>query len=327
MQVFINKSGCKVSIHDGQLYVKHKEGEQLVPLQHIETLFLNRATLVSAEVVWAAMQHDIDIQFVDRKGSPVARVWSNRFGSIATIRKQQLAFSQHPMAALYWVRAILAQKVEQQQTLLALLELPEHRHWVVGVVEQLGGIAERLRTIEADSLASAAATIRGLEAQAGRVYFQSVSRLLPEQYRFATRSQHPALDMFNAMLNYAYGMLYSKVETALIRAGVDPYIGIFHRDEYNRPVLSYDVIEKYRVWADYVVTNLCRQEVIFVEFFTVENGTFYLNDMGKRILIQTMSDYLDEVVVWEQLERSRATHIDLDAQRLATMLKGFDAKF
>ena len=323
MQVFVNKPGSKVSIHEGQLRIKHKEGEHSVALQQVKTLFLNRASLLSAEVVWAAMEFDVDVQFVDRRGNPVARLWGNRFGSISTIRKQQLLFSQHPTAALAWVREVLVQKVEQQQTLLALLEVPEHRHWLVEVMAQIGKIAEKLNVVEAVDLATAAPTLRGLEAQAGKLFFQSVSKLLPEQYGFASRSQHPALDMFNALLNYAYGMLYGKVETALIRAGIDPHIGIFHRDDYNRAVLTYDVIEKYRVWADYVVTNLCVQQVIYVEFFEVENGTFYLNEMGKRILIQTMTNYLEEIIPLKGLERSRATHIDLDAQRMATMLKGF----
>ncbi len=323
MQIFVNKPGCKVSIHDGQLLVKHKEGDQQVPLQQVKTLFLNRATLMSAELVWAANRYDIDVQFVDRKGAPVARLWSNRFGSISLIRKQQLTFSQDGKASLAWVKAILAQKVEQQQTVLAMNAQAEHKHWLDAVLLQIGSIAEKLRLLEAESLEDATATLRGLEAQAARVFFQSLSKLLPEQYRFGIRSQHPALDMFNAMLNYGYGMLYGKVETALIRAGIDPFIGIFHRDEYNRPVLTYDVIEKYRAWADFVVANLCMQQVIFVEFFQVENGTFYLNDMGKRILIQTMTDYLDEIVLLNGLERSRATHIDLDAQRMATMLKTY----
>ena len=130
--------------------------------------------------------------------------------------------------------------------------------------------------------------------------------------------------MFNCLLNYSYGILYGKVEQALIRAGVDPFIGIFHRDEYNRPVLVYDVIERFRHWADFVVSKLCRQEVIFMEFFEVEQGAFWLNEYGKRILIQSFFDYLEEVIHWQGLQRSRATHIELAAQNLASFLKAFE---
>jgi CRISPR-associated protein Cas1 len=33
----------------------------------------------------------------------------------------------------------------------------------------------------------------------------------------------------------------------LNKSRYDPYVGVMHRDEYNRPVLAYDVIEKFRV--------------------------------------------------------------------------------
>ena len=88
--------------------------------------------------------------------------------------------------------------------------------------------------------------IRAYEGQASRQYFQCVSKHMPFRFQFSGRSRHPAEDMVNALLNYAYGILYGHIESALIKSGLDPYIGFFHRDEYNRPVLTYDVIEPFR---------------------------------------------------------------------------------
>jgi len=46
-----------------------------------------------------------------------------------------------------------------------------------------------------------------------------------------------------------------------------------------------------------------------------------LESEGKRILIQSMNDYLDEVIGWQGKTRSRHTHIDLFTQKMAQMLK------
>lgn len=113
-----------------------------------------------------------------------------------------------------------------------------------------------------------------------------------------------------------------------------PFVGVMHRDEYNRPVLVYDFIEPYRAWADYVVCHLLMQEVVFDEFFDRDAGQqtpgraapadrslLWLNTAGKRILIQAMNDYLSEIVPLAGLSRSREQHLVLDAQRLATQLK------
>jgi CRISPR-associated protein Cas1 len=116
-------------------------------------------------------------------------------------------------------------------------------------------------------------------------------------------------------------MLYNHVERGLIKAGIDPYVGIMHRNEYNRPVLVYDMIEQYRVWADFVVINLCMQKVMFPDFFDVENNVWLLNENGKRILIQSINDYMNEIVERNGKQRSRITHIELDAQNFASKLK------
>lgn len=126
------------------------------------------------------------------------------------------------------------------------------------------------------------------------------------------------------MLNYGYGLLYGKIESALIKAGIDPYIGVMHRDDYNRPVLVYDVIEIYRVWIDYVVVQLLSQRVITDEHYSVRSdGSYWMEALGRRILIQSVNDYLDEVIDVDGLSRSRLTQISLYAQRLAQKFKHY----
>ena len=133
------------------------------------------------------------------------------------------------------------------------------------------------------------------------------------------------MDIVNAMLNYGYGLLYGKIEGALIKAGIDPYVGIFHRDDYNRPVLAYDVIELYRIWVDYVVYSLVVQRVITDDYYSVrEDGSYWLEGLGRRILIQSMNDYLDDVITQKGISRSRLVQMQLYAQSLAQMFKKYE---
>ena len=147
---------------------------------------------------------------------------------------------------------------------------------------------------------------------------------LPEKFRFDDRSQHPAMDVANALLNYGYGVMYSKIEGALIKCGIDPYIGVLHRDNYNRPVLAYDVIEIYRVWVDYVVFSLLCQNIITDEYYSVkDDGSYWLEPLGRRVLIQSLNDYLEEIVGMGSVKRSRMTQIFLFCQDLAQKLKNY----
>lgn len=324
MQLYLNQPGANLKVRDGHFIIQHEQEEQRVPVGKVATLFINRRTRLSAEVAFVAAELDIDVIFTDRNGQPVARLFGNKFGSIATIRKQQLAFAQS-LDCRSWVQQLLADKLEGQEALLWLLLRADHRNEALlqNAATKINTMRARILAAPAEPLPTVAGSLRAWEAAASKAYWAAISGSLPPQYAFAGRSRQPALDMFNALLNYAYGILYSQVEGALIKAGIDPYIGFFHRDEFNRPVLVYDVIERFRPWADYVVVSLCRQEVIFVEFFAIEDGGFWLNEAGKRILIQSQHDYFEEITRFNGLDRTRSTHLELFAYALASRLKTF----
>jgi len=326
-QLILNQRGSSLSVRNGRYRIRTKEREFYVPVQEVSSICLHAATRLSHEAVMTAIEQNTDLLFVDRKGFPAGRIWSHRFGSIATIRKHQLAFSQNNTGA-DWIRGLLLRKIDNQRAVIDLLSALTG-DVVAGrddCLNSLSRYAAKISNLPADDLGEFFASLRGFEGSASRAYFGQLNQFLPIQYRFAKRTYRGAVDAFNCLLNYAYGMLYGQCESALIAAGVDPFVGVMHRDEYNRPVLVYDFIEPFRAWADYVVCHLLLQEVVFEEFFDTENEGMFLNTTGKRILIQAMNDYLAEVVMLpgtgpKALSRSRQQHLVLDAQRLASMLK------
>ncbi len=322
MQLILNKRGTKLSIEDGLFKIKTIDDLKRVPVSKINSILLNNSVSITTDAVIEAIDNEIDILFMDRTGNPKGRIWSHKYGSISTIRKNQIYFTKSEKGA-EWVIKNLITKIENQISLLLTLGKPDRStdKEIQSTINRLNGIVEKIKSLQYNNISDIAKKIRGYEGNCSRLYFDTISRHLPEQYRFAQRSQHPAFDMFNAMLNYAYGILYGKTEAALIKAGIDPYMGVLHRNEYNRPVLAFDFIENFRVWADYVVINLCMQQIIFIEFFNVENRVFYLNKHGKRILIQSFNDYMEEVVRFKSIDRSREQHIVISAQKLATQLK------
>lgn len=295
------------------------ENVAFVAVHEVKVIHLHSATKLSFEVVQTALEQGTDILFVNRKGHPIGRVMGNTFGSISTIRKNQLTFSQS-IVGLEWVRSILIKKAENQYNILELISLLSGVK-IDNSLQKVAKYIERFKTYQHDDFSETFATFRGIEGSCSKNYFEGIRQIMPTQYHFERRSQHPALDAFNCLLNYGYGMLYAHCESALIRAGVDPAVGVMHRDEYNRPVLVYDFIEQFRHWVDYVVCHLCLQEVIFEEFFDIENTQYWLNTYGKRILIQSMNEYLNELVSLQGLSRSRLNHLELEAQRLASQLK------
>lgn len=63
----------------------------------------------------------------------------------------------------------------------------------------------------------------------------------------------------NNFLNFGYAVLRSIVARAVVSTGLNPTIGIFHRNKYNAYCLADDVMEPYRPYVDELVFGLVFQ--------------------------------------------------------------------
>lgn len=60
----------------------------------------------------------------------------------------------------------------------------------------------------------------------------------------------------NNFLNFGYAVLRSIVARALVCSGLNPTLGIFHRNKYNAYCLADDIMEPYRPYVDELVYKL-----------------------------------------------------------------------
>lgn len=325
MNLVINSYGVLLQIENGLFTISSPEGKQSFPPDVVKTISIGKAARITSDVILTAIKNNVDILFVNDMGHPEGRVWSVQYGSISTIRRAQLNFL-YSSRAVGWVKKTIADKMDAQLGLILAFQpdadedLRLHNLFK-GAINSMEDYKRKVLQAEAEYLSDIAPTLRGWEGAAGRKYFQVLALLMPENYKFETRDRRPAKDPFNTLLNYSYGILYGKVEGALIKAGLDPYIGVFHRDDYNRPALVFDFIENYRPWMDYVVLQLSMAEAIPAEAFEIvkDTGGMLLLPLAKRILIQSVNDYLGEIIDLSGKKLSRQSHIEAAAVRLGQL--------
>ena len=160
----------------------------------------------------------------------------------------------------------------------------------------------------------------GYEGNAAKIYYQTLSELIPEEFKFEKRSMHPAEDEFNAMLNYAFGILCSKVEKACIIAGLDPYVGIIHTDNYGKKSLVFDLIESYRHLASRTVFSLFTQKRVQKYFFKREGNSVMLVGDGKKVLVESFYNRLEKKVRYNNRNISSLDKLQFECHELANFL-------
>lgn len=325
MELVLNTFGVSLNRDNEGFVITSANGRQRVPAVGITSIQISKGAQITSDAVMLAVEKEIEVIFMDRAGTPIGRIWSPKYGSISTIRKGQLNFT-YTRDAVDWIKGVISKKIENQQAMLLLLRTKSdsEQQLIERARRRLDDYRQKVERLDGFIVNDVAAKLRGWEGQASKIYFEALNLFLPEELQFERRSQHPATDPANAFLNYGYGLLYSKIECDMIKAGIDPYVGVLHRDDYNRPVLVFDVIELYRVWVDYVAYSLLAKNVVTDEYYSRRNdGSCWLESLGRRVLIQSFNDYMDEEITQKGVTRSRKQQMFLYIQGLAQKFKEF----
>ena len=327
MQLYITTYGSFLHIKDGMFQVKYTDegGETVkkkIPPKKVSAIVLDKGTSLTYEAVKTALSHNIDIVFAEGDGAPIGRVWHSKLGSTTRIRKRQLEASMST-EAIPWVKKWVTDKINNQIDFIK--ELKKHRKAKAGqindVLEKMESLIQKIEKLEGETVADIADSIRGYEGTAGRYYFGLLSSLLSKEYQFKGRSYRPAEDPFNAFLNYGYGILYSRIEKAIMIAGLDPYVGFLHRDDYNQTSFVFDFIEPYRPFVDLTVYRLFSGKKINKDhYYEITNG-IGLTKEGKKLIVENFIQRFDtDKIRYRGRNQTRMNAIQQDAHTFANKL-------
>ncbi|MEA3547902.1 MAG: CRISPR-associated endonuclease Cas1 [Thermodesulfobacteriota bacterium] len=321
MQLILNTFGTSLKVKDGNFLVRAADRKMELAPRKISSILITTGVYLSSDVIQLALQWNIDLVFLDRFGNPYGRVWHCRLGSTTTIRRRQLEIADG-REGLHLAKTWIEKKIQNQIDHLKKLRKRRTRKssTLTKGIDRLSAHYKSLSDLRGKDIESVRGSIMGIEGSGGRIYFQTLSAILPEKYRFNGRSRNPAKDFFNCLLNYSYGVLYSMVERACIIAGLDPYTGLLHTDNYNKKSLVFDFIEPYRVWADRIIMLLISGRKVKQNHFNKIKGGYTLNKEGKALLLGKFNSHLDESIRYRGRNIKRRNIIQFDCHRLANQL-------
>ncbi len=340
MQLYLDSYRAFLLVRNGRFGVRLASGEErYFAVREVSAIVMTKGMGATSDALLLAVEHDIPLLLVDAEThAPRGLLYSGKPGNTALVRRRQLTFSRSA-EGLRWVADLLADKiVAQMRLLLAMSERADApAAYVSGLADGLRvleGLERRFRSwrpaagrgLGEAGFGRVCEAFRGQEGTASRVYFGHLGVLLEGVAAFSGRQKRPAFEPFNALLNYLYGMLYTSVLTALLKSGIDPYIGVLHADQYGgAPTLSYDFMEPYRPWADEVALELMLSGAVTetggdFESDPLERG-YWLSRQGRGKAIEAMLAYLDVIGEYRGRAMRRGTQLDAAAQALAARLK------
>ena len=264
-------------------------GERLAafPVEKVETInVFGQGVDVTTATIATAAKHETVINFFTVNGRYRGR-FTPEDTSVAVLHRQQHELDDE-------MRRGIAKRFVHGKVINARRYL-ERKGISVDSDAPLATAPKRIQT--ADSIE----TVRGVEGEAARHYFDLYDRTLAEGWTMAGRSRRPPGDEVNSLLSLTYTFLQRECEAALRQVNLDPYVGIFHEMRHGRPALALDLLEEFRrAFADPFVARLINRETIGHEDFTAE---WKLRDEAFDLYVGKFDSYMGERLSHERLQR------------------------
>ncbi len=320
MQIVINTRGSYLKKEHNCFLIKNEDRTFEVSAEKVDSILITTSATISTDAIEFAVANNIDIIFLNKYGDPYGRIWHPKLGSTTLIRRRQLEMGSSP-AGFNLARGWVARKLQNQIDFLK--DLKKNHKAQHDILNKHIIAMDELHTALialSGTIAMNRDRVMGLEGMASVHYFESLSTVLPEQWRFEGRSRDPAQDAFNCLLNYGYGVLYSHVEKGCIIAGLDPYMGLLHTDNYNKKSFVFDLIEIFRITMDRTVMGLFAKKQVKGSLFDPVPGGLYLNKEGKAILIAAINETFDKTVPYRGRNVKVMNIIPMECHRIANSL-------
>jgi len=333
MTVSISGFGGYVGKKSERLVLKKKDGKVVwqVPFEQVHELQLAASGLsLSVDVLAALADRGVRVSVLGFDGRPVAQMSSPMLTASVAIRRAQLEALENGRG-LMLARAFAAGKLLNQARLLKYCvknirsTQPELFGDIQGSVTSILSARRDILRGPWSDLDRARAAIMGLEGQAARVYWGSVSRLVEKQVEFKARAHRGAGDFVNALLNYGYGVLYSQVWGAVQNAGLEPFAGFLHTDRPGKPSLVLDLTEEFRAP---VVDRTVIAALRLGQLQPPDAGSGPTLDATVRsTLVDKLLHRLESRERWKGADYQVRSIIQMQARQVASFLSGRLARY
>ncbi len=289
MDIYIQKMGSYLKKEKEHFLLSSADENKPLSTDMIDSFIISDGCAVTTDAIKLALKNDIPIYFSDGIGKIYGKIWDTSYNAIADLQLRQLKIFSSKYGNLIGRKWII-EKIETQKRHLFKL----HRRKKISFNEletQFNILIEKIRNIDLESI-NFSNIIMGYEGSASRLYYSSVNNFLSDTWKFEKRNHQGATEPYNIILNYLFGVLYSKIDHILTVHGLNINIGILHSNSINQKSLLFDFIEPYRYIVWETTFSLFSKKLINKNFFNSEDNR--INYEGKKIILSEFYNKLNQ---------------------------------
>jgi len=284
-------------------------------------IILSEGISLSSNIIKHCMENNITIHFLDFYGKPYAII-NSPIVQLYRLTIKQIEASKDKRG-LHLALCFIKGKMNNQINVLKYYKKYKLREFdfIEQSNEAINKIYSMLQEIKKikknENIDNIRNTIFAIEGNASSFYWKAIKNLLAHHVYFESRVRKGATDLVNSLLNYEYGILYSKIYQAIILSGLNPYISFLHKEQFGKPTLVYDMIEEIRqpIVDKTILKIIKKKEKLEM------NGTHLTMDTRKKVA-KNILKRLNSNAKYRGQNKTLGEVIRLQAEAVAKYIEG-----
>ena len=313
--LYVSQFGAYLGMSKNSIIVKLK-GKVVakIPKRLCEHIIIaGKAISISSNMIYLCVKEGIAIDFVDGRDKPFASILSPK-SAYPKMALRQLELIKNNKSLDLAKKFIYAKAKNQLNYLKYLDKYHQEVDKEIEFIEtKIKNNIKKAKDIN---------QLMGYEGEISSIYWQSISIILKDKINFKSRDTKGAKDIVNSSLNYAYAILYGRVQNALIKAGLAINISFLHSIQEGKPTLVYDCIEEFRAFVvdRAIVSMFNKNESLKI------NNQGELSKSSRELIVQNVKERLGVYTKYRKASKKVDNIIQDQAYLLARYIKD-EAKY
>lgn len=265
-----------------------KDGEIIgrLPIRSIDGVILGRNAQISTQAIFELLELSIPVIYIDDYGKIVGSLCNEKQTAARLLR--QIEIFNDAKKQILLTQEIITEKILNQQNLLKQYTKTKDADKLANKIKRLKTQAEKVNSL------NELEEIRGVESMASKIYFSAFPELIDlTRWNWKGRSQHPAADPINALLNYGYAFLEREVRIIIAAVNLDARIGFFHSNDGRKDSLVFDLMEFFRQPViDRFILSVLNRKMISPEDFEKTAEGCRLKFEAQKIWCMRYEEYM-----------------------------------
>ena len=239
--VYITSDGSVIGINGGHIRIKYSDNtEEFIPKETVDGISIFGKSHLTSACIQYCLENHIRVSYFSRSGRFIGQLTPTYKTRIYRLKKQ-IELTTNEDFCLEFSKAIIYAKINNQYV-VAKRYLRDKGYDTKDLLFPIRNSRRRIKEVNSIN------QLRGYEGIASKNYFEIISLIIKEEFKFQKRQKRPPRDPFNSMLSFGYSLLMKEIYGELENRGICAFAGFMHTESSYLSYIEKPVTFRKAIW-------------------------------------------------------------------------------